>query len=94
MIQPSNEFLRVNRTKAERLYNEGYTVYLLPCKVRPDFNAAFILPYDINIKVWQAHESQPSKFDNIVNYYHYYNCNYEETGKYIAFYVLRKEAIK
>ena len=79
MNQYSRDFLRVNKTKARRLFNEGKTIYLVPCKVYPDPRGMWIQPYDIDKKFDKT-------FDTIVNSYEYYNCC-PETGKVVAFYI-------
>lgn len=71
--------LKIRKTKARKLFNEGQVIYLLPCKMRVD-------------NVWQKpHEVVKSEenndFDKVVNSFEYYNCQYNETGKYTAFYI-------
>lgn len=72
------EYKKINKQKARRLYEEGKTIYLLPCKVR--LNNLWIVPFPINKK-------DGSLFDRCVDYYEYYNCQYNETGKYSAYYI-------
>lgn len=70
--------IKVNRKQARKQYNNGGTVYVLPCKTR--FENAWILPLKMSRKLLLNDE-----FDTVVNCYEYYNCN-SETGKYAAFY--------
>ena len=74
-------YARINKTQARHAYNAGKDVYILPCKVR--FNNMWFAPYIANKTCGEA-------FITIVNQYSYYNCNYNELGKYPAYYV--KEA--
>ena len=77
-------FIKVNKTKAKRLYDDGETVYLVPCKVFPDFNNNWIQP----IKAKKSNDTD--FFENFVNNFEYYNCQLNETGKYTHFYILDK----
>lgn len=89
-----NGFKRINKTSAERAYNAGKAVYILPCKVR--FENPWIKPY----KAMKSERFNPisndgfntiiprnSEFETIVNCYTFYNCAYNELGKYPAYYV-------
>lgn len=72
---------RVNKAKARRMYADGETIFLSPCKIQP-FNE------------WNKSESINNKgplwemcFDDFIREFEYYNCNYPELGKYASFYV-------
>jgi hypothetical protein len=80
------EFKKVNITKARRLYNEGITIYIVPCKVFPDFNNNWIKPFDLNIKEFLKENEKYNNFDSRINNFAYYNCN-SELGNYIHFYI-------
>lgn len=71
-----NGYKRIRKNEARRMYNNGVTVYLLPCKVYPDDNHPWIKPYRM--------EGRP--FEKTVNEFEYYNCN-AELGYYTAFYI-------
>lgn len=71
------EYTKINKQKARRLYGEGKTIFLLPCKVR--FDNLWIVPFPINKK-------DGSWFDRRVDYYEYYNCC-NELGYYAAYYI-------
>ena len=74
----SKNLVKVNKQKANRLFNEGKYIYILPCKANP--NSSWISPMCFK-------KSQDSNnFLNIVNQYEYYNCN-SQLGKYSAFFV-------
>jgi len=72
-------YQRVSKRTAERLYNSGTTLYLYACKVRP--NNQWISPAKTNIN------TSDQSFENMVNVFEHYNCNYNELGKYTAFYI-------
>ena len=77
-----SNFLKIRKTMARKLFNEGKSIYLLPCKMR--VNNMWQSPYEM-----VKNEEYPD-FDKMVNNYEYYNCQYNETGKYTAFYILDK----
>lgn len=72
-------YKRINKAMARKLFNNGTPVYILPCKVRLD--NAWIKPAMI-----VNNGSFNDSFDTIVNAFHYYNCQYNETGKYASYY--------
>lgn len=84
-------WIRISKSKARRLYDEGQTIRLCPIKVNPcneyypmsfDMNKAD--KFDVEPLEWEL------KFDSRVNHFEYYNCQYAELGKYSAFYVRRE----
>jgi len=78
-------YKRVHKKRARSLYNAERTIYLVPCKVRPDDQGPWIRPYPICKK-----ENEP--FDNHVNAFEYYNCNFNKLGYYTAFYIKKENA--
>ena len=68
---------RVSKLKAKRLFQEGVTIYLYPCRAQA--SSIWLSPLRINA------EYSPS-FDAIVNHYEYYNCN-NELGRYAKFFI-------
>lgn len=68
---------RINKRVARKLFNEGKTVWITACNMRPEcgllMNAG-------------TYENELSDFDTFVNSFTYYNCN-NETGRYPAFYI-------
>ena len=73
-------YTRIQRRTAERLYNAGQIVYLLPCRMDPRS------PWACPAAVQRADDPSRS-FAAAVAAFTYYNCNYRETGYYPAFYV-------
>ena len=76
-------YRRINKRVAKRLFTEGVTVRVLPCKANPHspwwhggacWNPAYIK------------ENTSKDFDEMVSAFIYYNCNHE-VGYYPAFYV-------
>ena len=83
-----NEWKRVPKKTARKLYDDGVTIRVCPVKVNP-CNEVYPMSYDMNIRDTFGIEALEweKTFDARVNSFEYYNCNYNETGKYAAFYV-------
>lgn len=68
---------RINKRVARKLFNEGKTVWITACNMRPEcgllMNAG-------------TYENELIDFDTFVNSFTYYTCN-NETGRYPAFYI-------
>ena len=93
-----NGIKRISKKAAEKLYNAGKPVYMLPCKMR--FNNTWQKPYKAQKE--NSNEAiagdgfntiipRNNEFETIVNAFTYYNCQYNETGKYIAYYIEMEE---
>lgn len=68
---------RINKATARKLYNAKKAVTIIPCKCHP--GGAWFTGFEM--------ENDGSRtFDQFVNEFTYYNCNYE-LGTYPAFYV-------
>lgn len=80
MKQYSNQFTRINKTKARNLFIQGVNIYIVPCKVVPDYNNFWIQPYRINY-------GTSDSFDKAINRFEYYNCGDSQTGLYAAYYI-------
>lgn len=73
---------RVTKKTAENRYNNGAAIYVYPVNVNPEspwFSAAGFTKND-----------QERSFQALVNEYSFYNCNYNELGKYPAYYVKKE----
>jgi hypothetical protein len=72
------ELIRVQKRTAERLHRTQHTVYIIPVKMRIG-------------NVWLSETKIPFEhdFNEFVNEYEYYHCNYNETGNYSAFYTYK-----
>lgn len=79
--------MRVNKTKARKAYLNGERVFVQSCNFHP-------------LGVWsKAHElgkydevsmTKSETFDLIVTSYESYNCTNSKTGKYAAFYLIKR----
>lgn len=77
---------RVSKRKARKLFNEGRTITCCPYKVNPEGNS----PASLAFKSTIHKDDEPfNGFDSWVNAVEYYNCQYAELGKYLAFYVAK-----
>jgi hypothetical protein len=92
----TNQFLKIRKTMAKKLYQTGKTIYIVPCKVCPDFKAKWITPFELQYteEMKQRDIEYPAIafehiFESRINNFEYYNCN-SELGYYTAFYVLNK----
>lgn len=73
------EYERVSKRTARRLFNEGTTVYALPCKVRLIDNMWLPLMCLGNAT------NNYGNFDSLSNECTYYNCD-SEAGYYLAYF--------
>ena len=72
-----DRWMRVNKTRAKKLFQAGERVLLCPVNLRP-------------FGIWRISfmaDSQDGDFDKLVNAFEHYNCTSAEAGKYCAFYV-------
>ena len=68
--------LKITKGMAQKLYNEGKEVMVIPNRVRPDGLLAS----------WQVKPADNSvSFEQMCNAVHYYNCS-PETGMKLAYY--------
>lgn len=77
-------YVRITKKEARRRFNAGENVYLVPCKVSP------VNHWGIMFEAHPDNISSDPDFDKTVMYFEWYNCQYNELGRYPAFY--RKEA--
>jgi len=75
----SDQYVRIRKDVARRLFNEGKTIYLTPSKVVASDSNMWIKPCAINNR-------NGENFDVIVNRFEYYNCCYE-LGYYSNFWI-------
>ena len=78
-------FKKVNKTQARKLYNNNKNVYIVPCKVYPNYNNVWTQPIKLN-KEEYIDKNYENDFDKIINNFEFYNCN-TELGKYTSFYI-------
>lgn len=79
---------RVGKKVARRMYDEGKTIRLCPVKCNP-CNEYYPMSFDMNKDdKWDVEPFEWEKtFDARTNRFEYYNCQYNELGKYSAFYI-------
>lgn len=76
-------YTRVNKAVARKAWNNGEQLLMVPARVRPDNM------WGIGVIVETGSGSRPGEsFDKFVNEFEYYNCSYNELGKYAAFYLI------
>lgn len=71
-------FKRINKTQAQRAYNNGLRVVVCPVNLRPGY------PWHPEISV---SGKSGATFEEMLNAFIYYNIQGNETGKYAAFYI-------
>lgn len=79
----SDQYVRVRKDVARKRFNEGRILYLTPSNVAASDSNLWIKPYPINNRAGQD-------FDDIVNNFEYYNCNWE-LGYYTNFWINTEE---
>ena len=73
----SNKLKRIQKRTAKKLYNNGSTIVLAPCKLNPE--GLWYSGMPVNNKEIKT------DFETICNRFYSYNCS-NETGMYISFY--------
>lgn len=73
----TQNFRRINRRRAQNLYNADVPVYLCACNKNPES------PWQSAVEVLRSNVEAP--FEGVVNAFEYYNCN-AETGHQAFFY--------
>lgn len=81
LLRDGEIYTRVNKTKAKKLYNEGYNILVMPCNYG-QLNNLWTIDVEINNR-------SNKDFNNVINEFIYYNCN-NEVGKYPNFYINEK----
>ena len=77
-------FDRIRKDVARRLYNEGKTIYLTPSNIAASDSNFWVKPFAIK------QGDGKGEFDQRVNSFEYYNCNYE-LGYYTNFWTNEEE---
>jgi len=75
----TGKYTRVRKDVARRLYGEGKTIYLTPSNVVASDSNFWVKSYPISNK-------DEKNFDNIIDEFECYNCNYE-LGYYTNFWI-------
>ena len=78
---------RITKAKAKNMYMMGYgPLLIVPCKVDPENRWGIGVPIDN-----QCEPSTEEEWEKFLNEFCWYNCQYNELGKYPAFYERRYE---
>jgi hypothetical protein len=75
------ECKRITATRAKKLYDSGYTIFILPCKLRPE--NMYWSPHNLN-------KEFDGDFERFVNYYRAMNCNFE-VGYNPSYYISKQD---
>lgn len=78
-----DNYERVSKATARKLFNNGDIVYFCPVNLRPGKPFS---PEVAQVKTFIT-------FDHLVDIFEFHNCFSCETGKYTAFYIKNKEEI-
>lgn len=68
---------KINKTKARKLFEQGKTIGLIPCKVSIEC---------VYICMIYVRKDIDKNFDDVVNRFEYYNCN-NQVGRYASYYI-------
>ena len=79
----SDQYTRIRKDVARRLFNQGRIIYLTPSNMAASDSNLWIKPYPINNRAGE-------NFDNLVNRFEYYNCNWK-LGYYTNFWINTEE---
>lgn len=81
-------YKRVNKSTARKMYNKGCNILLLPCNVN-DSAVQGTHPWIKAVSISSCTEDM-NKFDRTVNEFEYYNCN-AELGYYAHYFVSEED---
>lgn len=78
----TKKFIRVSKPTARKAFYQGLKIALCPVR----FN-----PCGFYYKAFETSKNEDNNdFNKLVNAFEYYNCQYAETGKYTAFYLVQE----
>ena len=78
----SDQYTRIRKDVAKRLFNKGKTIYLTPSNIAASDSNPWIKPYAIK----QEEGEGEGEFNKRVNAFEYYNCNHR-LGYYANFWI-------
>jgi len=80
-----NQIVKINKSEARKLFNQGKNIYILPCKVV--LKNPWVQPMKVNNKNNEDSKIYTTQtFDQIVNNFEYYNTG-SQLGYYAAYYI-------
>jgi hypothetical protein len=74
---------KITKSEAKKLYNDNKEIYLNPSKMNP--NGVWHKAMKTSKEISENIISDAPTFEQLVNNYHYYNCN-KEMGLVVHFY--------
>ena len=85
-------YKQVQKRTAERMFCEGKTLYIIPCKANP--YSPWLKLYELSQKRLQSKDDYIPEYDGLgtelfrkyINAFEYYNCN-SELGTYASYYI-------
>lgn len=80
-------YTRVTKAQAAKLFNMGFNVMFTPCKCRPANYQGFWAEFNKSDKDRYNVAPDADLFSAIVDDYTLYQCQYNELGRYPAFYI-------
>lgn len=83
----NNTYKRISKREAKKAFLQGITIYIVPCKVIASDTNPWITPISFNFNHVVSENNWT--FENYVNNYEFYNCQYNQLGKYAAFYIAK-----
>lgn len=78
-VQILTRFIRVRKNIARRAYNSGSYIAIIPYKIPINTGKAIII-----------HQSMEHSFDELTREYTYSTCTTNQTGRYLAYYIIYK----
>ena len=83
-------YIRVNRKKAKKAYNDGATVIIAPVYANMYFQGCNLWTMISKIELFKRYD-EVIDFDKFMNEYEWYNCQYNELGKYAKYFIYESE---
>ena len=83
-------YIRVNRKRAKRAYNDGATVIIAPVYANMYYHGAQMWTMISKMELFKRYD-EVIDFDKFMNEYEWYNCQYNELGKYAKYFIYESE---
>ena len=84
-------YVRVNRKKAKKAYNDGATVIIAPVYANMYYQGCNWWTMISKVELFKRYD-EVIDFDKFMNEYEWYNCHYNELGKYAKYFIYESEA--
>lgn len=83
-------YIRVNRKRAKRAYNDDATVIIAPVYANMYYQGAQMWTMISKTELFKRYD-EVIDFDKFMNEYERYNCQYNELGKYAKYFIYESE---